>query len=111
MYETLSSRHHAARLRGGACAARGALRPDPERRVEAAGRARTQAHRPRLEDQPRQDRKRLLRGLRPRRQGQPARDLLPPEDLRDRQRAEKMILPVWDAPVRVLHWTIVASFV
>ena len=68
--------------------ARREVRADPEGRVEAAGRARAQAHRPGLEDPPRQDHQRLLRGLRPRREEPQGRGLLPSEDLRGRHRAQ-----------------------
>ena len=43
---------------------------------------------PGLEDQPGQDHQRLLRGLRPRREEQQGRDLLPSQDVRGRHRAE-----------------------
>src|SRR4051794_31269188 len=73
--------------------------------MEAAGRARTQAGQPGLEDQPREDHERLPRGLRQERERRQRRGVLPPEDLRARDRAEVTRLRT----ARVLHWALVAS--
>ena len=73
------------RRRAGAGAHR-EMRADPEGGMATAGRTGAHARQQGLEDRPREDHQRLLRGLCPRREERQEGGLLPPEDLAGRDR-------------------------